>query len=113
MQPTDRQSSEVMPSPTYSNMPQGAWDPLLKAGPNGLISLMTLSSWWGRGLLARTRWQDDSTNLWSSYKADLRAALRAIVEVIPEAGKKRKNSTTAPMGRAVKRYVECPRSSYV
>ncbi|KAF8190104.1 hypothetical protein BJ912DRAFT_833020, partial [Pholiota molesta] len=53
MQPEDRQSAEAMPSPIYG-LPDGAWAPLLKAGPNGLISVLTMAVWWGQAILSRS-----------------------------------------------------------
>lgn len=111
MQPDNRQSADAMPEATYV-LPDGAWHSLLKAGPNGLISLLTLSAWWGQAMLARTQWQDDSSELWVAFKADLRLSLQAMLNSIPvldairTAQNKRKSTDSGDLGaKPSKRYV--------
>ena len=107
MQPDDRQSADAMPLAVYA-LPDGAWNPLLKAGPSGLISLLTLSVWWGQALLARTQWQDDSSDQWVAFKADLRLSLHAMLESISMRGKRKasdSDSSTKSSKRSVFTYI--------
>lgn len=88
MQPDFLKSQHNAPLSTYSAPTPIAWDPLRKAGPNGMVSVMTLTVWWGQSLAARTRWQDDSSGEWKAFVVDVQKTLSEIAKTTIK-GKKR------------------------
>src|ERR1700735_2088135 len=88
MQPDFRKSQNDMPTSTYTAPTPTAWDPLRKAGPNGMVSVLTLMVWWGQSLMARTRWQDDSSEKWKEFIVDVRLTLLEIAKTTVERKKR-------------------------
>jgi len=86
MQPDARKSDTELPNSLYS-LDADAWSPLLRAGPNGLVSVLTLVVWWGHALQAHTRWQEDSQPMWFKMVNDLSKCLECLNQ-ISEGGKK-------------------------
>ena len=108
IQPEERRSaSSPMPICTYE-LPSSSWRPLLRAGPNGLVSLMTLATWWGRSILTRTPYQDDSSKEWVLFKSDLQRSLSALLRAAPDIQNKRKSAAddTGTGTKVSKQYVE-------
>ena len=95
MQPEFRQSPQGMPHPIFSSPtaadPKEAWSPLRRAGPNGLVSVLTLIVWWGQSLTGRTCWQDDSSSLWQQVVHDITEVLQQVKEISGGSKKKRKS----------------------
>lgn len=79
MQPEFRKGAGNAPLPIYSVEDGSLWDPLRKSGPNGLVSVMTLLVWWGRALLDRTQYQDDSSIQWRETVIDVKACMMSIL----------------------------------
>jgi len=102
MQPDARKSDTELPNSLYS-LDADAWSPLLRAGPNGLVSVLTLVVWWGHALQARTRWQEDSQPMWFKMVNDLSKCLECLNQ-ISEGGKKRK-AVASGKDTVNKRYV--------
>jgi len=92
MQPELRKSETGMPKPIYTINAE-AWGPLLRSGPNGLVSVLTLVVWWGHALEARSRWQEDSGPLWTEMVEDLLKSFECLKSV-SQLGKKRKVVTS-------------------
>src|SRR5258707_8648717 len=93
MQPVFCQSPKGMLQLLYTPPPSEAtnpWAPLQRAGPNGLLSVMTLLCWWGRLLSTKTVWQEDSSSLWKAVVDDVIHTLQALKETSGSCGKKRK-----------------------
>ena len=95
MQPAFRQTSEGMPQPLY-NTPateaKHAWAPLQRAGPNGLVTLLTLLFWWGKSLKTQTCWQDDSDAAWKEAINDVARTLQLVKQASASGSKKRKGT---------------------
>ena len=87
MQPDFHKSEHDMPLSTYTALTLIIWDPLQKAGPNGMVSVLTMAVWWGQSLVARTRWQDDSSGEWKLFIIDIQRTLSEIAKMTIE-GKK-------------------------
>ena len=108
IQPKERRStSSPMPVSIY-DMPASSWRPLIRAGPNGFVSLMTLATWWGRGILSRTVYQDDSSKEWALFTADLKKSLTAMLCAVPYSQNKRKSAADdiGTTKKTSKRYVK-------
>ena len=88
MQPDFRKSEHDMPLSTYTASTPIMWDPLRKAGPNGMVSVLTMAVWWGQSLVARTRWQDDSTGEWKAFIIDVQRTLSEIAKTTIERKKR-------------------------
>jgi len=81
MQPLTRQSSSGgIPQAIglTKTIPKEDWLSLRRAGPNGLVSVMTLLVWWGQILESRTCWQQDSSQLWAAMVTDVSAVLQIL-----------------------------------
>ncbi len=89
MQPAFRRSAGNIPASVYETDDSSLWDPLRKSGPSGLVSVMTLMTWWGQALLDRTQYQMDSTSEWRQMVADIKACMIAIASTT-DTTKKRK-----------------------
>jgi hypothetical protein len=88
MQPDFRKSEHDMPLSTYTASTPTMWDPLRKAGPNGMVSVLTMAVWWGQSLAARTRWQDDSSGEWKVFIIDVERTLSEIAKTTIERKKR-------------------------
>jgi len=88
MQPDFRKSEHDMPLSTYTASTPIMWDPLRKAGPNGMVSVLTMAVWWGQSLAARSRWQDDSTGEWKAFIIDVQRTLSEIAKTTIERKKR-------------------------
>ena len=108
MQPEFRQSPQGMPRPIFSSPtaadPKEAWSPLRRAGPNGLVSVLTLIVWWGQSLTARTCWQDDSSALWKQAVHDIMEVLHQVKEVSGLGGSKKKRKSMVEKESSSKQY---------
>ena len=102
MQPEARRSDTGMPKPFY-DIGTEAWTPLLRSGPSGVISVLTLIVWWGHALHARSRWQVDSGPVWSIVVNDLMKTLECL-KTASQIVKKRKPVTNGKEN-GNKRYV--------
>lgn len=60
------------------------WTPLSQAGPNGMVSLLTLLVWWGRAIGNRTPFQIDSSKEWNATILDVTSVLLKLVSLIVE-----------------------------
>jgi len=88
MQPDFRKCEQDMPLSTYTASTPIMWDPLRKAGPNGMVSVLTMAVWWGQSLAARTRWQDDSSGEWKAFIIDVQRTLLEIAKTTIERKKR-------------------------
>lgn len=106
MQPAFRQGTGNIPKPIYDVDNGSIWDPLRKSGPNGLISLLTLLAWWGRAILDRSQYQDDSNAEWRRIVLDVKACMSSILATTDTTrnAKKRKGKDD-DKEKTVKRYV--------
>ena len=84
MQPDFHKSEHDMPLSTYTASTPIMWDPLWKAGPNGMVSVLTMAVWWGQSLVAHTQWQDDSTGEWKAFIIDVQRTLLEIAKMTIE-----------------------------
>jgi len=103
MQPSVRQSPSGMPQPIGSTptIPAEDWMPLRRAGPNGLVSVMTLLVWWGQMIESRTRWQEDSQELWTTMVSDV----SGVLQVLKAVGAPKKRKSGGGGKENAKRYV--------
>lgn len=104
MQPTFRRSNSGVPQKLYSAPNEDhAWVSLKKGGANGLVSVLTLLSWWGRSLRTASQWQRDSSNDWDEIVQDVTESFKAMKGIVA-VGPKRKG---APSGKenVTKKYV--------
>ncbi|KAG6835530.1 hypothetical protein H0H93_000483 [Arthromyces matolae] len=100
IQPSVRQASLTeLPVPIdecqLANEVGDVWAPLRKGGPNGMIIMVTLLSWWGQRLQVSTQWQEDSRPLWQGCVDDVRRCLEALIQsssTVGPRGSKRKAS---------------------
>ena len=84
MQPDFCKSEHDMPLSTYMASTLTMWDPLWKAGPNGMVSVLTMAVWWGQSLAAHTWWQDDSSGEWKVFIIDVEQTLSEIAKMTIE-----------------------------
>ena len=84
MQPDFCKSEHNMPLSTYMALTLIMWDPLRKAGPNGIVSVLTMVVWWGQSLAAHTQWQDDSNGEWKAFIIDIQRTLLEIAKTTIE-----------------------------
>lgn len=107
MQPSYRKSTSGVPAAIFANPTPLAdgddWKDLRKGGPNGLVSVLTMLSWWGKGLSRQTQWQDDSSADWKATVVDVSGCLRSISASVSVTTKKRKVETGKKEG--AKRYM--------
>lgn len=94
MQPSFRKCDSLMPAAIFVNPTLSGnsddWKDLRKGGQNGLVSLLVMLLWWGRGLARRTQWQDDSSPQWLATVVDVSRCLELIGASLGHNGKKRK-----------------------
>jgi hypothetical protein len=101
MQPAFRQSPDGMPRALYNPAATDAkdtWAQLQRAGPNGLVTVMTLLFWWGTLLKTQSHWQDDSSSSWAEAVKDITQTLQSLKEVSSSRSKKRKATGTGEGG---------------
>lgn len=103
MQPDFRHSDAGMPKPVYSTDTSTGkdWALLRRAGPNGLVSMLTLLAWWGQSLQSRTQWQDDSGPLWTEAITDVTKVINVLKAV--SGGVKKRKADTDPQIKGSKR----------
>ena len=59
MQPAFCKGVGVLPKNMYDDGGDGeVWLPLQKGGPNGLLSVLTLLTWWGQCLMVHMQWEE-------------------------------------------------------
>ncbi|RXW12090.1 hypothetical protein EST38_g13764 [Candolleomyces aberdarensis] len=74
IQPAFRQSKdEIWPLPVYSSPDAGPdpWESLKKGGPNGLVCIITMLAWWGRGTRMIPRYSEDPRPMWRRAVAEV------------------------------------------
>jgi hypothetical protein len=103
MQPVFRQAAEGMPRPLYTPPATDSWASLQRAGPNGLVTVVTLLFWWGKALTTRSRWQEDSGSSWKEVVNDVARTVQSLKEATGSRAKKRKAVGTGQTGKG-KRY---------
>lgn len=90
VQPAFRQSNSGMPMPIYTSTDnKDPWNQLRRAGPNGLISIVTMLGWWGNELSRRSQWHEDSSGLWKQMVIDVEKVM-TIVKSVSGGVRKRK-----------------------
>lgn len=106
MQPPFRRGPGIVPIAIYDVEDGSVWDPLRKSGPNGLVSILTLLVWWGRALLDRSQYQDDSSASWREMVLDVKACMSSILATTDMARKaKKRKGKAVDNEKSVKRYV--------
>ncbi|RXW15578.1 hypothetical protein EST38_g10271 [Candolleomyces aberdarensis] len=86
IQPAFRQNAQgPIPLPTYATpgSSDDVWAPLRKGGPNGLVSVVTLLSWWGLAAQTVPEFEKDSRSEWKAMVVDV---TRAFKEMTATAG---------------------------
>lgn len=102
MQPAFRQAPTGIPKalwtpPTADS--KDSWAVLQRAGPNGMVTVVTMLFWWGRSLNTQSRWQDDSTSAWKGVVNDVARTLRSVKGASGPCSKKRRVECTGHTGR--------------
>lgn len=86
IQPMFRQTKNTHPSTIVVppiETSADVWAPLRKCGPNGLVIILVLLSWWGHTAQQLIGWEDNSKPAWEKTVADVRQVLEAIASRIP------------------------------
>jgi hypothetical protein len=96
MQLAFRQAAEGMPQALYTTPATDAWE---RAGPNGLVIVVTLLFWWGKALSTQSRWQDDSSSLWKEVVNDLVRTLQALKEATGSRNKRERQEVFSEQAR--------------
>ncbi|KAF9467068.1 hypothetical protein BDZ94DRAFT_1156832 [Collybia nuda] len=86
IQPSFCQSTDSpMPLQIYNGPDDSnGWEELQRGGPNGMISVLTLLSWWGQSRKTASQWEENSEAHWIACVVDLCCALERVIS-----GKKR------------------------
>lgn len=103
MQPAFRRDAGNTLATVYEAVDGSVWDPLRKSSPNGLVSVMTLLAWWGRGVLDRTQFQDDSSVQWKETVLDVKASMLSILATTDTARNAKKRKAEAEKEKSSKR----------
>lgn len=81
MQPTFRKGDGVFPKDSYDDGSDGdVWSLLRKGGPNGLLSVLTLLSWWGACAIVHTQWDDPTDAMWKTTILDVTRCLEKMMD---------------------------------
>jgi hypothetical protein len=77
MQPTFRKGVGVSPKNIYDDDSDGeVWLPLQKGGLNGLLSVLTLLTWWGQYSMVHVQWEDPTDDMWKATVLDVTQCLK-------------------------------------
>ncbi|KAJ3525220.1 hypothetical protein NMY22_g10666 [Coprinellus aureogranulatus] len=93
LQPPFRVSDNIFPNPVYSETAvQGdVWAPIRKAGPNGLVSVVTMMRWWGiEAMFPSNEYKTDSRSEWRYMVYDVRMCVEQMFKTTPTSSLKRK-----------------------
>jgi hypothetical protein len=104
IQPAFRKSDSPLPAAIFVNpnpASEDDWKELRKGGQNGIVSLLIMLFWWGKGQAKKSQWQDDSSIQWTAMIMDVSRCLEAIGSSIRQKGKKRKGEASKV---SMKRY---------
>lgn len=110
LQPSFRISEAGKTLPIYSqpNVEGDPWLRLRKSGPNGLVSLMTMMSWWGRGAAGASLWEGESVNGWRAIVADITLCVGAMLKTVPVLPRKRGRDNDQVSNGSEKKRSVCP-----
>lgn len=97
LQPSFRKSDDPFPLniflPFADKASANHWAPLRKAGPNGLVSVITTLAWWGQAALVPHPFEDDSKPNWLRIIADVQCAIEKMMSA---GAKRRADSNSEP-----------------